>query len=410
MTAVEWSVKKGFAGANILALLENVDEILWEILKEIAKDKAVKKAIMTGVGWLGPWGRAISLVYNILDFFDDARDKIELALLIKSFVEVLDEAKDSQSIVKTQQSSAKLAQLYETTFQLLIQKLGAKLLSKVSTATARKLTEKRPKGAKMGDAERTNLLQESGKEPDARKLKPEYLDAEFQTAIKSPVKVVKDAIEIELPNGHRWRRKKGAKGWCRESPTCEMLDSDVTAALNDRARRDLPRDFDYEGYQSLLDDPKLPQTSKGNFGEFTSDRMMARMRNYTPLGTMTRVENPDRGPGIDNAWMPHSKQHFDFSISETKFVQGFDGDLYKVKMGTSRSGPQLSDSWITGRDYNTMKNRLEELVGPKYGEKIRASIANNRVERLLIVVNETGKTWVYEADSSGKAFKLKSED
>jgi hypothetical protein len=70
-------------------------------------------------------------------------------------------------------------------------------------------------------------------------------------------------------------------------------------------------------------------------------------------------------------------------------------------MGRTRSGPQESDSWIAGMEFNTMRLRLEEVVAPKTAEKIRESIDNNRVERLLIVVNETGKTWVYEVDSGG---------
>ena len=96
MTAVEWSITKGFAAQGILGSLDNLDKILLEMLEEFAKDKAVKKAIMTGVGFLGPWGRAISTIYNILELFDDVRDTIELALLVKSFIETLDAAKDSK--------------------------------------------------------------------------------------------------------------------------------------------------------------------------------------------------------------------------------------------------------------------------------------------------------------------------
>ncbi|MDQ6891914.1 MAG: DUF4157 domain-containing protein [Acidobacteriota bacterium] len=410
MTAVEWSIRKGFAAQNIVALLENLDAILWDILKEYAKDKAVKKAIMTGIGYFGPWGRAISLVYNVLDFFDDARDKLELALLLKSFVEALDEAKNSESVVKTQQVSAKLAQVYETTFQRLIQKLGAKLVSKLSAVGARKLKEKRRRGEKMGEAERTNLLEEAKDERDAKKLKPDSVEAEFQTAIKSPIKVVGGAIEIELPNGHRWRRERGAKGWCRASNDCvgDFLNPEITNELDSYARKNLPRDVNYDDYPSILvDEPRLHQTTKGNFGEVVSDHMMS--KHYDNLGGITHLENPDRGPGIDNVWKPRNSRHFDYSVSETKFVQGFDGDLHRVKMGKTRSGPQLSDSWITGKDYNTMKQRLEEVVGEEMARKMRASVENNRVERLLIVVNETGQTWTYEVDSGGKAYRLKTD-
>jgi hypothetical protein len=409
MTAVEWSIKKGFAAQGIVGLLQNLDTILWEILKEYAKEKAVKKAIMTGVSYLGPWGRTISIIYNIMDFFDDVRDKIELALLVKSFVETLDEAKNSQSIVTTQQASAKLAQAYETTFQLLIQKLGAKLLSKLSAATAKKLKEKRRKGEKMGDAERTNLIEGARNELDAKKLKPEYLEAEFETAKKSSVSVSGDTIEIVLPNGHRWKRNRGAKGWCRESGDCvsDFLNPELTDELDGYAKKQLPRDFPYDDYPSLLDDPRVHQTSKGNFGEVVSDHMLS--KNYDNLGGITHMENPDRGPGIDNVWRPRDQRHFDYSVSETKFVQGFDGDLHRVKMGKTKSGPQLSDSWITGKDFNTMKKRLEEAIGEEMAKQMRSSVDKNRVERLLIVVNETGRTWVYEVHSSGEAYKLKTD-
>ena len=92
----------------------------------------------------------------------------------------------------------------------------------------------------MADAERINYLEEARKQPDAKKLKPEYLEAEFQTAIKSPVKVGGDAIEIELPNGHRWKRKKGAKGWCRASDDCvsDFLNPDASEILDRYTRRE----------------------------------------------------------------------------------------------------------------------------------------------------------------------------
>jgi hypothetical protein len=40
---------------------------------------------------------------------------------------------------------------------------------------------------------------------------------------------------------------------------------------------------------------------------------------------------------------------------------------------------------------------------------MRTAVDNDRLEGLLIVVNETGKTWVYEVDSEDKAYRLKDE-
>ena len=243
--AVEWSIKKGFAGEGISALLENLDKILFEILKEYAKDKAVKKAIMVGVGWLGPWGRAISIIYNIWEFFDDARDKIETALLVKSFLDILDTAKDSQKVVTTQQASAKLAQAYADTFQRLIQKLGSKVLSKLSAKTAKAIKQKWKKGDKMGDAERAEFVHQSRTEDDARKLEPQFLHAEVETALKSKFTKSSDTdydAEVAIGNTHTWRRLKGTNIWCRSTDRCVVpaLDPDLTKELNDRANKQVP--------------------------------------------------------------------------------------------------------------------------------------------------------------------------
>jgi hypothetical protein len=335
-------------------------------------------------------------------------------MLIKSFIDILEEAKESKSVVQTQRASAKLAQAFETTFQRLIQKLGGKLVAKLSVATAKKLKEGRKKGDKMGDAERTNLLEESRKQNDAKKLKPEEVDAEVQTVLKSPVTVTKDAIEISLPNGHTYRREKGAKGWCRATSDCvhDFLNSGEAEAISEHVRGRLPSNFDYAGFESMrrrqpsmLDDPLLHQTTKGTFGEVMSDRMVKR-GGYQNLGGMTHPESGDRGPGIDNVWKPKDRTHYDYTVSETKFVTGFDGDLRSVKLGRTKSGLQLSDSWITGMDFNTKKKRLESMLKSyTEAERVRDAVDKGRVERLLIVVNETGKTWVYEVSNDGTSIR-----
>jgi hypothetical protein len=245
MTAVDWSIKKGFAGEGILALLDNLDTILLELLKDFAKEKAVKKAISAIGVFGGPWGRAISLLYNIWELLDDVRDKVEMALLIKSFLDIVDMAKQSETIVTTQQASAKLAQAYASTFQILIQRLGAKLLAKLSAKAAKRLGEKWKKGDRMSDAEQAENIAVSQKVDDARNLEPQYLHAEVKTALKAPARKSSDAdydAEVAVGNNHVYRRLRGTNIWCRSTDKCVVpkLDPELTKELNDKADKEVP--------------------------------------------------------------------------------------------------------------------------------------------------------------------------
>ncbi|MEO8962988.1 MAG: DUF4157 domain-containing protein [Ginsengibacter sp.] len=261
MDAIEWSITKGFAEESITALLENLDTILLNILEEFIKDKAVKKAIMTGVGLLGPWGRAISLIYNIWEFFDDAKDKIELALLIKSFIDILDEARAADSVIKLQQSAAKLAQAYETTFQILIQKLGGKLLGKLSAAAAKKFKDKSKSKGKLPQAQRAKLLDDTYQQDDARAMDPIHLKAEVETALESPTVRSHERDydrAVTIGNSHTWKRIRGTNTWCRSSAKCTIghLDPELESELNKKADTEVPKgpaDTEEMG-QQLTDD------------------------------------------------------------------------------------------------------------------------------------------------------------
>ena len=80
--------------------------------------------------------------------------------------------------------------------------------------------------------------------------------------------------------------------------------------------------------------------------------------------------------------------------------------MQSIRLGKTKSGPQLSNGWITGRNFSTNEFRLEKAVGDTRATEILNALSQDRVRRLIIVVDQTGKTWTYEADSDGKPFKL----
>jgi hypothetical protein len=157
-----------------------------------------------------------------------------------------------------------------------------------------------------------------------------------RASVRKPAVVERRAAKAHpgaerVANGHRWRRKRGAKGWCRASSDYDgdFLNPEITNELDSYTKKHLPRDVNLDGYPSLLvDDPTVHQTSKGNFGEVVSDHMLS--KKYDNLGGITRTENPDRRPGIGNVRRPRVREHFDYKISETKFIHGFDGDHLKT--------------------------------------------------------------------------------
>ncbi|MFD2164323.1 DUF4157 domain-containing protein [Paradesertivirga mongoliensis] len=264
--AITWSIEKGFAAQGITALLANLDTILMEILKDTIKDKAKRKAIMTGIGMAGPWGRAISLIYNLWELFEDTKDKIELALLISSFIKLLDEARETTKVTGMQRSSAKLAQAYETTFQLLIQKLGSILMDKLPKAAAKKIKEGSDRKNKMSEAQRMNLLAESATQDDVAKLDADHLEAEMETALKTrPSKPAEpdsdfDAMVV-LPNSHTWKRNKKTGVWCRSSAECKTrtLDKEFIDELDAKANN-LDDEFSEMGGYGVKDNIPLPET------------------------------------------------------------------------------------------------------------------------------------------------------
>lgn len=140
----------------------------------------------------------------------------------------------------------------------------------------------------------------------------------------------------------------------------------------------------------LVDDPHLHQTSKGNFGEVVSGEMM--YRNHTFVAEKSNIEDADRGLGIDHIWIPEDTTHFDFIVTETKFITGFDGYRSRIHLGSTKSSRKFRDSWIAGMDFRNGKLRLEEAVGESYADQIQESMIANRVERLVIFVDEIGRT------------------
>ncbi|MBK6828970.1 MAG: hypothetical protein IPG86_19895 [Chitinophagaceae bacterium] len=189
---------------------------------------------------------------------------------MKSFADILDEASSAKTVVQMQRSAARLAQAYETIFQRIIQRLGAKLLSKLSRSAIKKMEDRKNGKNQMTDARRAKLVDDSYLEDDARKLDSEHLDAEIQSAAKARAKRPDDGdydAEVSVPNSpHTWKRVKGTKVWCRSSAYCTVphLDPQQTEELEAIANRDIqePKDTEDMGKQLTeevgLDAPTTP--------------------------------------------------------------------------------------------------------------------------------------------------------
>ncbi|RYF89714.1 MAG: hypothetical protein EOO00_09700, partial [Chitinophagaceae bacterium] len=84
---------------------------------------------------------------------------------------------------------------------------------------------------------------------------PELLDLEIKARNKLPMRNSADPdfdIEVEMPNGHTWKRTKGGKGWCRNPDIHCFHDSGEPG--------------------SLFNDPRVDQTGKANAGTKGADQ------------------------------------------------------------------------------------------------------------------------------------------
>src|SRR5690606_35078079 len=90
---------------------------------------------------------------------------------------------------------------------------------------------------------------------------------------------------------------------------------------------------------------------------------------------------------------------FDYTVTETKYIDDFgdsDRSINSVLSLTKKDGIQLSDRWISG------SNRLEKITeSAKEARRVRMALRLNRVERLLVIIDRTGKSWVFEIGSDG---------
>ena len=426
--AIRWYLNKGFAKRSIEAFVNDIDQLLINILRERAEESFVKRFVST-LASLHPVGRLVALGYQVYKTVEDAKETLDIVEKIFLIKEAISNAKESISVENTQKAAANLAMVSTSLLPDLMGKLieiGTKKIAKnisdikdSKSGTKTNHLEDYDKSKSTTD-HRKNLAASEDMDWATLKKHPYLLKAEFD-AIKetkpdlpSELDSKKYSIVVKLPNKHQWKKRRSDGGWCRFSKGDCLNNNDLDEFADDF--NDLEMELLRRNNEGLLavnepgsifDDPRLHQTSKGNFGEAASDKMMA-SKGYETLIGITRPENSDRGPGIDNIWIPSDTTHFDYTISETKYITDFDyKSMRSIRLGMTKSGKQGSDSWIAGKNFNTGGYRLEDAVGREDASRIREALRANRVERLIVVVDQTGKTWVFEADSEGLPYRLK---
>ncbi len=339
LKAVNWSLEKGLAGQSINMLLDKLDEILLDILKEWAKQKAIKKGVTTVlniVGAFNPLGRLVSFVYTAYDTYDDIEDLTEIIGLVNSLVSIMDEARNSKTVIQSQRSAAKLAEATVTIIPAILQILGSKVLDKISKGIVKDV------GGTYSEAKRNKLLDDTSHKNDATTLKPEEVDAEVLTALKSKVYKSKnkeyDAIII-LPNGHQWRRNKQGI-WCRASNRC-LLPSTNSEFIND-----LNGKVDQSIHEADIFDPDqaIPPGVKPR-------NVMAADIGVT-LGREFAIENLKLEP-MD---LPNPLTKSDFSdtgfddimadANGNWYIIEFKGGKSEMDPGTATRPPQMSSGWV----------------------------------------------------------------
>ena len=131
---------------------------------------------------------------------------------------------------------------------------------------------------------------------------------------------------------------------------------------------------------------KQTSTQKAAFGEKTAhDKML--QRQMEPLGSTDGVYQPGQ-TGLDGVYKIHSPPP-DYVITEAKYGTS--------KLGWTKDGKQMSDSWLTNK-------RLIAKVGRKNAISIRDAINNGNVEKWLINVRENGLARMIKLD--GDANKI----
>lgn len=113
---------------------------------------------------------------------------------------------------------------------------------------------------------------------------------------------------------------------------------------------------------------------KGVFGEAKADAHMMGGGFQKMNGAPVKVGDAPRGTGIDGVWRNTSPPP-DYVITEAKYGTS---RLSTLKDGTK----QMSDKWV--------QNRLKNAVGPREANRIREAMAEGRVEKRLLHVDEYG--------------------
>ncbi|MFY9476072.1 MAG: DUF6861 domain-containing protein [Aquabacterium sp.] len=113
---------------------------------------------------------------------------------------------------------------------------------------------------------------------------------------------------------------------------------------------------------------------KGVFGEAKADAHMMGGGFQKMNGAPVKVGDAPRGTGIDGVWRNTSPPP-DYVITEAKYGTS---RLATLKDGTK----QMSDDWVDAR--------LNKAVGPRQADRIREAMAEGRVEKRLLQVDEYG--------------------
>lgn len=113
---------------------------------------------------------------------------------------------------------------------------------------------------------------------------------------------------------------------------------------------------------------------KGVFGEAKADAHMMGGGFQKMNGAPVKVGDAPRGTGIDGVWRNTSPPP-DYVITEAKYGTS---RLATLKDGTK----QMSDDWVDAR--------LNKAVGPRQADRIREAMAEGRVEKRILQVDEHG--------------------
>jgi hypothetical protein len=374
--AIDWSLKKGFAGTSINILLEKLDEIVFDIVKEWTKEKAIKKGVTTFVSIVGgPVGRLASWLYTAYDTYDDIEDITEIIQLANALLSVVQQARNSQSVIDSQRASARLAETTVSVIPLLLQLLGSKILDKLAQGVPL------DKPGTYSDAKTNKLVEETAKQNDATKLSQEQVDAEVLTALKAPVFRSKskdyNAI-ILLPNGHQWRRNHHGI-WCRATDRCLLpgANSQFISDLNKKVDASVYNADVYDPDQAIAPGVKSRSSMAAEIGMVEGARFAVDELGLTPLNLPNPFTKSD-----------FSDTGFDDIMADAAgnwYILEYKGGDSTMNPASGQNPAQMTSAWVRyvigrirqkGSQWDFIANEIEAKLNAKklYGYGISTPI------------------------------------